>query len=135
MSDREMMEETKKEDPVSVENAAQEDQITEVPADETVGQNAEQPSGGNTAEQSLRCRRSLYHRKRIRSRMILQRRDRKRSRRMKNLRLWERIRQKLLKQSMSRYTGHVRNEVQELTEADSLNARRRIIRRASATIS
>ena len=47
-----MMEETKKEDPVSVENAAQEDQITEVPADETVGQNAEQPSGGNTAEQS-----------------------------------------------------------------------------------
>lgn len=52
MSDREMMEETKKEDPVSVENAAQEDQITEVPADETVGQNAEQPSGGNTAEQS-----------------------------------------------------------------------------------
>ena len=36
MSDREMMEETKKEDPVSVENAAQEDQITEVPADETV---------------------------------------------------------------------------------------------------
>lgn len=67
--------------------------------------------------------------------MILQRRDRKRSRRMKNLRLWERIRQKLLKQSMSRYTGHVRNEVRELTEADSLNARRRIIRRASATIS
>ena len=106
-----MMEETKKEDPVSVENAAQEDQITEVPADETVGQNAEQPSGGNTAEQSPR------------------------SRRMKNLRLWERIRQKLLKQSMSRYTGHVRNEVRELTEADSLNARRRIIRRASATIS
>ena len=52
MSDREMMEETEKEDPVSVENAAQEDQITEVPADETVGQNAEQPSGGNTAEQS-----------------------------------------------------------------------------------
>ena len=52
MSDREMMEETKKEDPVSVENAAQEDQITEVPADETVGQNEEQPSGGNTAEQS-----------------------------------------------------------------------------------
>ena len=52
MSDREMMEETKKEDPVSVENAAQEDQMTEVPADETVGQNAEQPSGGNTAEQS-----------------------------------------------------------------------------------
>ncbi len=52
MSDREMMEETKKEDPVSVENAAQEDQITEVPADETVGQNAEQSSGGNTAEQS-----------------------------------------------------------------------------------
>ena len=52
MSDREMMEETKKEDPVSVENAAQEDQITEVPADETVGQNAEQPSGGNMAEQS-----------------------------------------------------------------------------------
>lgn len=52
MSDREMMEETKKEDPVSVENAAQEDQITEVPADETVGQNAEQPSDGNTAEQS-----------------------------------------------------------------------------------
>ena len=52
MSDREMMEETKKEDPVSVENAAQEDQTTEVPADETVGQNAEQPSGGNTAEQS-----------------------------------------------------------------------------------
>lgn len=52
MSDREMMEETKKEYPVSVENAAQEDQITEVPADETVGQNAEQPSGGNTAEQS-----------------------------------------------------------------------------------
>lgn len=52
MSDREMMEETKKEDPLSVENAAQEDQITEVPADETVGQNAEQPSGGNTAEQS-----------------------------------------------------------------------------------
>ena len=52
MSDREMMEETKKEDPVSVENVAQEDQITEVPADETVGQNAEQPSGGNTAEQS-----------------------------------------------------------------------------------
>lgn len=47
-----MMEETKKEDPVSVENAAQEDQITEVPADETVGQNEEQPSGGNTAEQS-----------------------------------------------------------------------------------
>ena len=47
-----MMEETEKEDPVSVENAAQEDQITEVPADETVGQNAEQPSGGNTAEQS-----------------------------------------------------------------------------------
>ncbi len=47
-----MMEETKKEDPVSVENAAQEDQMTEVPADETVGQNAEQPSGGNTAEQS-----------------------------------------------------------------------------------
>lgn len=47
-----MMEETKKEDPVSVENAAQEDQITEVPADETVGQNAEQPSGGNMAEQS-----------------------------------------------------------------------------------
>ena len=47
-----MMEETKKEYPVSVENAAQEDQITEVPADETVGQNAEQPSGGNTAEQS-----------------------------------------------------------------------------------
>lgn len=47
-----MMEETKKEDPVSVENAAQEDQITEVPADETVGQNAEQPSDGNTAEQS-----------------------------------------------------------------------------------
>ena len=47
-----MMEETKKEDPVSVENVAQEDQITEVPADETVGQNAEQPSGGNTAEQS-----------------------------------------------------------------------------------
>lgn len=47
-----MMEETKKEDPVSVENAAQEDQIMEVPADETVGQNAEQPSGGNTAEQS-----------------------------------------------------------------------------------
>ena len=47
-----MMEETKKEDPVSVENAAQEDQITEVPADETVGQNAEQPSGGSTAEQS-----------------------------------------------------------------------------------
>ena len=46
------MEETEKEDPVSVENAAQEDQITEVPADETVGQNAEQPSGGNTAEQS-----------------------------------------------------------------------------------
>ena len=52
MSDREMMEETEKEDPVSVENAAQEDQITEVPADETVGQNTEQPSGGNTAEQS-----------------------------------------------------------------------------------
>ena len=52
MSDREMMEETEKEDPVSVENAAQEDQITEVPADETVGQNAEQPSGGNTAERS-----------------------------------------------------------------------------------
>nr|WP_252197466.1 SH3 domain-containing protein [Clostridium sp. MCC344] len=52
MSDRKMMEETEKEDPVSVENAAQEDQITEVPADETVGQNAEQPSGGNTAEQS-----------------------------------------------------------------------------------
>lgn len=52
MSDREMMEETEKEDPVSVDNAAQEDQITEVPADETVGQNAEQPSGGNTAEQS-----------------------------------------------------------------------------------
>ena len=52
MSDREMMEETEKEDPVSVESAAQEDQITEVPADETVGQNAEQPSGGNTAEQS-----------------------------------------------------------------------------------
>ena len=47
-----MMEETEKEDPVSVENAAQEDQITEVPADETVGQNTEQPSGGNTAEQS-----------------------------------------------------------------------------------
>ena len=47
-----MMEETEKEDPVSVENAAQEDQITEVPADETVGQNEEQPSGGNTAEQS-----------------------------------------------------------------------------------
>ena len=47
-----MMEETEKEDPVSVENVAQEDQITEVPADETVGQNAEQPSGGNTAEQS-----------------------------------------------------------------------------------
>lgn len=47
-----MMEETEKEDPVSVENVAQEDQITEVPADETVGQNAEQPSGGNTAERS-----------------------------------------------------------------------------------
>ena len=45
------MEETKKEDPVSVENAAQEDQITEVPADETVGQNEVEAVRADTAEQ------------------------------------------------------------------------------------
>ena len=57
MSDREMMEETEKEDPVSVENAAQEDQITEVPADETVGQNAEQPGAPGSAVRFRRERR------------------------------------------------------------------------------
>ena len=109
-----MMEETEKEDPVSVENAAQEDQITEVPADETVGQNAEQPSGGNTAEQSPQMQTESVPQEADQQPDDTAAQDRKRSRRMKNLRLWERIRQKLLKQSMSRYIGHVRNEVQKL---------------------
>ena len=49
MSDREMMEETEKEDPVSVDNAAQEDQITEVPADETVGAAVRRQYGGTVS--------------------------------------------------------------------------------------
>ena len=53
MSDREMMEETKKEDPVSVENAAQEDQITEVPADETISEEpAQSPEESKTTEET-----------------------------------------------------------------------------------
>ncbi len=130
-----MMEETKKEDPVSVENAAQEDQITEVPADETVGQNAEQPSGGNTAEQSPQMQTESVPQEADQQPDDTASQGQEAEPENEKSETLERIRQKLLKQSMSRYTGHVRNEVQELTEADSLNARRRIIRRASATIS
>ena len=61
MSDREMIEETKKDVPdqmepvipeIPAEKSEKEPEIEAAEADETVGQNTEQPSGGNTAEQS-----------------------------------------------------------------------------------